>query len=361
MEKEKISIIIPCYNVEHLIKRCLDSVFAQTAEAVSYEVICVDDKSTDRTLEVLLSYEKQNPENMIIIPLEENRKQGHARNIALDYAAGEYIMYVDADDVIADGMLEALYQAITKYQCDVAECAYKSFSGEPDLEVEAIGGIELYDMEDVISRKECVLNHFLKTAPWGRLYKKELLELEDVFFPEDITMEDTYFSELCMAHMRHYVYIPDAYYFYYINSEGTFHNSRAIAYYMDAVQVQNWATDRINGEKLMEDCEQEWEYIHFYKAFRDPMKKMLNDKAFFSYPNYVHMFSEMQTRYPKAAENVYIAGFSTVLMSFVREIARKMYSEQTLALLMYGEGDTDALAPSAESGKVGESENDEGD
>ena len=337
MGKEKISIIIPCYNVEKLIKRCLDSIFAQTIENVSYEIICVDDKSTDSTLEILLDYEKQNPENMIIIPLKENGKQGHARNIALDQAAGEYIMYVDADDMIANGMLETLYQAIIKYKCDVAECAYKSFTGEPDLNVETVGEIELYDMEDILSRKKCILNHFLKTAPWGRLYKKELLELEDIFFPEDITMEDTYFSELCMAHMRHYVYIPDTYYFYYINSDGTFHSTKAIDYYMDEVQVQNWATDRIIKEKLMEGCEQEWEYIHFYKAFRDPMLKMLYNKAFFSYSYYARMFSDMQVRYPNAAENIYIADSTTGLMPFVRECVRKLRSERALAMLMYGE------------------------
>ncbi len=330
-----VSIIIPCYNVEDLIKRCLNSIFAQTVETVSYEVICVDDKSTDRTLEILLSYEKQNPENMIIIPLEENGKQGHARNVALDYAAGEYIMYVDADDVIADGILETLYQAAEKYQCDVAECAYKSFSDEPDLEIRTVGEIELYDMEDALSRKKCILNHFLRTAPWGRLYRKELLELDDVFFPEGITMEDTYFTELCMAHMHYYVYIPDTLYFYYINPDGTFHNPKASTYYMDAVQVQNWATDRIVEKNLLEDCGQEWEYIHFYKAFRDPMVRMITDKASFSYQNYVRMFFELQKRYPDVADNIYIAASTTVLTLFMRVITRELCSEQALATLMY--------------------------
>ena len=69
---EKISVIIPCYNVEKWIKRCLDSVFAQTVKSVHFEVICVDDKSTDNTLDILLSYERHHQENMIVIPLEEN-------------------------------------------------------------------------------------------------------------------------------------------------------------------------------------------------------------------------------------------------------------------------------------------------
>lgn len=198
------------------------------------------------------------------------------------------------------------------------------------------------------------MKHFLKTAPWSRLYKRELLELEDVFFPEGITMEDTYFSELCMAHMRYYVYIPKTFYYYYINSAGTFHSAQAITYYMDAVQVQNRATDRIIEKKLLEGYEQEWEYIHFYKAFRDPMKKMINNKAFFSYSNYVRLFSEIQKRYPDIAENIYIAGDTTVLMSFVRVVAGRMCSERALAILMYGEGCTDIPACPAEDSKMGQ-------
>lgn len=82
---------------------------------------------------------------------------------------------------------------------------------------------------------------------------------------------------------------------------------------MDALQVQNWATDRIVEEKLQVGCEQEWEYIHFYKAFRDPMINMINNRTFFSYENYVKLFGELQERYPNVAENVYIAETTTAV------------------------------------------------
>lgn len=343
MVKDKISIIIPCYNVENLIKRCLDSVFKQTVQTVNYEVICVDDKSEDNTLEVLLLYEKVYPQNMVVIPLEENGKQGRARNIALDYASGNFIMYVDADDVIADGMLEVLYHAIIKYQCDVAECAYKSFTDEPDMDVETRGKVEIYDMDDVAWRRACILRHFHKTAPWGRLYKKELLEYEDVFFPERITMEDTYFTELCMSRMHRYVYIPETYYFYYINSNGTYHSAQALTYYMDSMQTQNWATDRIAEEGLLAECSLEWEYLHFLKAFCDPIARMLKSKEFFSYENYVWAYTELHTRFSTAAENIYVKDSTAVTVAFSREIAKKIYSEQELAMLMYGESYADVL------------------
>lgn len=338
---EKISIIIPCYNVENLVGRCLDSVFAQTAETVSYEVICVDDKSTDSTLKILLSYERKYSDMMMVIALDENGKQGRARNIALEYASGTYIMYVDADDVIADKMIETMYRAMIEYRCDMVECAYKSFVEKPDSLVEMVGEPELYDMNDGGSKRACILRHFHRTAPWGRLYKRKILENDDVFFPENITMEDTYFTELSMLHVERYVYIPNTLYFYYVNREGTYHSDRSLSYYMDSMQVQNWATDRVMAEGMAVDCPAEWEWLHFLKAFCELIMRMLKDRRFFSYENYLKLMEELRTRYPNAAENIYIRDTEAPAMAFSREISKRIYSEQELALLMYGENRTD--------------------
>lgn len=339
---EKISLIIPCYNADTLIGRCLDSIFAQAVETVSYEVICVDDKSTDGTLEILLAYEKKYSDMMMVIALDENGKQGRARNIALEYATGAYIMYVDADDVIADKMIETMYRTMIEYQCDIVECAYKSFANNPDFLVETGGKPEIYDMNDVGRKRACILRHFHRTAPWGRLYKRQIVEQEDVFFPEDITMEDTYFTELSMLHMERYVYIPDTLYFYYVNGEGTYHSDHALAYYMDSMRVQNWATDRVMEEGLAADCPAEWEWLHFLKAFCELIKRMLKDRRFFSYENYLRLMEELQKRYPNAADNVYIRDTEAPVMAFSREIAKKIYSEYELTLLMYGEKRSDA-------------------
>lgn len=336
---EKISIIIPCYNVEKWIKRCLDSIFTQTVKTICFEVICVDDKSTDNTLNILLSYERHHQENMIVIPLEENGKQGRARNIAFNYASGDYVMYVDADDLIADGMLETLYRVSAEYQCDVVECGWKPFTEETDPAIGGgIGEVKIYDMNYISYKKACLLKHAFRTSPFARLYKKELLENEDIFFAENITMEDIYFTELCMAYAQRYGFIDSIYYFYYTNCGGTYHNPLAHTYYMDSMKVQNWATDKLIADKLQTGCEQEWEYLHFMKAFCEPMARMLKNKYIFNYENYVWAFSELKSRFPNAAENVYIAGSSTALIIFVREIARQLYSEQEVAMLMYGEG-----------------------
>ncbi len=87
--EEKISVIIPCYNVEKYIDRCLTSVVNQTIGLKMLEIICVNDGSTDGAWEKLCQWEKQCPENMLAVDCKENGAQGRARNIALSYASGE--------------------------------------------------------------------------------------------------------------------------------------------------------------------------------------------------------------------------------------------------------------------------------
>ena len=107
-----ISIIVPCYNVEQYIDRCLDSIVKQTIGFNNLQVIVVNDASTDGTLEKLIQWEKQYPQNILIITYDVNIKQGGARNRGLQYADAEYIGFVDADDWIEPEMYEELYNAV---------------------------------------------------------------------------------------------------------------------------------------------------------------------------------------------------------------------------------------------------------
>jgi glycosyltransferase involved in cell wall biosynthesis len=87
---KKISIIIPCYNVEKYIERCIDSLINQTMNLDQMEFIFVNDASTDRTLDILLKYEKKYSDSIMVINSEENLRQGGARNIGLSYTNGDY-------------------------------------------------------------------------------------------------------------------------------------------------------------------------------------------------------------------------------------------------------------------------------
>ncbi|MCR4674481.1 MAG: glycosyltransferase, partial [Lachnospiraceae bacterium] len=104
----KISVIIPCYNVEKWIDRCLESVICQTIGLDKMEILCIDDCSSDSTLLKLKAWEERYPEHFIIIESSENGRQGTARNIGLSYATGEWISFIDSDDWVEKDYLEQM-------------------------------------------------------------------------------------------------------------------------------------------------------------------------------------------------------------------------------------------------------------
>ena len=107
--EEKISIIIPCYNAEQYIDRCLASVVNQSIGLDKLEIICVNDASTDGTWEKLCFWERQYQNEILLVDCEENGKLGKARNIGLAHASGKYVAFLDADDWMELDSYERLY------------------------------------------------------------------------------------------------------------------------------------------------------------------------------------------------------------------------------------------------------------
>lgn len=100
--KDKISVIIPCYNVQKYIMRCFDSIYSQTYGFENLELILIDDLSTDNTWSILESLQRKYPENVISLKIQKKGKCGGARNLGMDICTGKYITFVEADD--GDGL-----------------------------------------------------------------------------------------------------------------------------------------------------------------------------------------------------------------------------------------------------------------
>ena len=303
---DTITVIIPCFNVEKYIRRCLDSILNQTITGVRLEVICVDDCSTDKTLNILNEYEQAYPDMFMLIPLSNNMKQGYARNIALNYATGQYITYIDADDYIDECMLEKLYKAMYEYNCDIVECGYTLFSDISSDTITSSATLRLYDMSDISDRREYILNRYWKTAPWGRLYKKSFLIENNIFFAEGVRMEDILFSAMCMKNMNSYLLLPDCLYHYFNNANGTMCSDNIIDYYMDTAIVENMAADYLNQANWYDDCHTEYSYLHYTKAFEEPLWRMCIDTSMFSYDNIMLLKSELLKRFPDICNNPYL-------------------------------------------------------
>lgn len=209
-----ISIIIPSYNEEKNISRCLDSILNQTFS--DFEVLCVDDGSNDNTFDIIKEYSKK--DNRIIPMKNPGKGVSSARNFGIDNANGNYIGFVDSDDFIQPQMYEFLYRAIIENKCDFSVCRYKKTN-------ELIKKIFEYKTEKFIPEnfvsfndsEFTINNELVFSAIWTKLISKEFLK--NIKFNNFRIGEDTVFnSQLCSKDYKA-IFVDAELYNYYINTQ----------------------------------------------------------------------------------------------------------------------------------------------
>lgn len=176
--KDKISVIIPCYNVQKYIMRCFDSIYSQTYGFENLEVILIDDLSTDNTWSILESLQIQYPENVISLKIQKKGKCGGVRNLGMDICTGKYITFVDADDYVHPDMLRVLHDRMTEDDYDVAQCGVSCFKADKPnvLEVNDFE-IQRLDLDNVDNRKNLIigLTGFTNVTAWAKLYSTKFI------------------------------------------------------------------------------------------------------------------------------------------------------------------------------------------
>ncbi len=224
---KKISVIIPCYNVARWVDRCLTSIVRQTVGMDELEIICIDDDSTDDTWDHLQKWEKRYPEDVLLIRQEVNRRQGAARNIGLQYASGEWIAFVDADDWVEPDYFERLYMSAKRYDCDVVVCDQVKDYSEFLVyfkEIDRIVGEERYILTDIKEqRKDMLFHKLLGDGPCAKIIRKERILSDHIFFPEDMVYEDTFWSPMLHIYARGVCLVKERLYHWFINPESTSH------------------------------------------------------------------------------------------------------------------------------------------
>ncbi|MCL2110656.1 MAG: glycosyltransferase [Clostridiales bacterium] len=153
MESVKVSIITPCYNVEQYIGECLDSVLSQSLGDI--EMICIDDGSTDSTRKILEDYKAKDPR--IVIIEQENSGPSVGRNAAMDIARGEYISFVDSDDLMAEGALEKCYVLAHEYATDVVHFNADTFFDSPEFKEQ----FKLYEEQ---GQRDLANNNYIRSG-----------------------------------------------------------------------------------------------------------------------------------------------------------------------------------------------------
>ena len=189
----KISVIIPVYNVENYLSKCLSSVINQTFTDI--EIICINDGSTDSSLDILDSYAKN--DNRIIIINETNHGQGYCRNLGIKMAKGQYVMFVDSDDFILDvRAIEFLYAEITIKELDVLIYAYEKYYEKKNIIVNSSSNNKQVFLNKTYCSRADKNYIFAKKSigiPWNKLYNTKFLQKNKILFNEDYLYEDVIF------------------------------------------------------------------------------------------------------------------------------------------------------------------------
>ena len=222
MSGEKISVIIPCYNVKNMVSECLDSIVAQTIGLEHLEIILVDDASTDETVSVLKKYEEKYPDNIMLVLCEKNGRQGTARNIGLSYATGDFISFVDSDDWIHPDMYKVLVDIMNKNECDVVQFRYMETKDRPEEMSRAIDNIDYRVVDYSCNRKENLLNsQILNESCTTKLYRKSLIDWANVRYAEGVAYEEPMFTYPMKFYVNKAAVTETKLYYYRYNEKGT--------------------------------------------------------------------------------------------------------------------------------------------
>ena len=184
-----ISLIIPCYNAESTIAKCLDSVISQSYQ--NLEIIIIDDGSTDKTSSIIKEFQEK--DSRITLINQNNSGVSKARNQGIKMASGKYICFVDSDDWVEENYCSILHKSLIENDADIsiAEAFFEDKNGN------LVGKHQISEDSIVIYDKQTALkllleDKIIQSHPWAKLYKSELLK--NISFPENLEAFEDYFT-----------------------------------------------------------------------------------------------------------------------------------------------------------------------
>lgn len=211
-----ISIVVPIYNAEKYIKRCLDSIIAQTHTNI--EIILINDGSTDNTEKIIKKYK----DKRIKYYKNSNKGIGKSRNFGIDISSGKYIMFIDSDDYICTNACEELFNEAEKSQADLVICDFYRVFDNKEIQEKIMD----FEQTDLNNKPELILD--INLSPWNKLYLNSMIKKNKIRFIENLKYEDAPFvlDSLKAAKKISKVSKPLNYYVIHNNSETTIMNKK---------------------------------------------------------------------------------------------------------------------------------------
>lgn len=239
----KVSVIVPIYNVEKYLEKCINSLLSQTLEDI--QIILVNDGSKDNSGNIAREYEKNN-KNRIIYVEKENGGLSDARNYGLKYATGDFVAFLDSDDYIEKNAYEEMYNKAIEENADYVEC---------DFIWEFPNKIRVDKQYPYKNKKEML--SFVRVVAWNKLIKRQLITDNNLEFPKGLRYEDVEFTYKLIPFVNKFAYV-DKPFIHYVQREGSIAN------------VQNERTAEIFT--VLDNVIEFYKKNNIYEEYRDELE-----------------------------------------------------------------------------------------
>ena len=242
----KVSVIVPAYNAEKYIDKCLESLINQTLKDI--EIIVVNDGSKDNTLEKINKYSDK---RIKLLNLKENKGIGHARNEGIKKALGEYIGFVDSDDYVDKNMFEKMYEKASKEKLDIVVCDFYKQIENTNQTIKEI----IPNFKNTTLKNNSNLLLDINLAPWNKIYKRKLIVDNKIHFDEKLKYEDVPFVVKSLDKAKNIGKINKClnYYVVHNKSETTIRDEKVFDIIKIIDQVRKYFKDKKNYNDVVDE------------------------------------------------------------------------------------------------------------
>ena len=309
----KVSIIIPVYNVEKYIKKCLDSLVNQTLEDI--EIIVVNDGSPDNSQKIIDKYVKKYPDKVKSY-IKENGGQGSARNYGVKCATGEYIGFVDSDDYVDKNMYKIMYEKAKETESDIVCCNHYEVRNE---ELKELGCFNSFDTKNIV--KNYILGF---PCPWNKIIRRSLITKKNWKFPEKIWYEDLAALPLFALYTNKITSIEKPLYYYLIRSGSTMNQTSYNKKFEDIFVAMEYLYKKINESASIIKYKDEFEFLFIMNYLRDASFRFIYNNG-----NKEHLdriVEDMKKYFPDLKNNKYLVQMPFLYRIYCKLLLLKKYN-----------------------------------
>lgn len=279
MDKVKVSVIIPVYNVEECLEECLNSVINQTLKDI--EIICVNDGSPDNSLNILEKYAQI--DNRITVISQENQGLSGARNTGLKAAKADYVYFLDSDDYISNDYVEALYNTAVETNADIVfNDNIISFDDDDRTKTKQVIKNKFPDGLYTVD-SDFIKKRYTNPTAWSKLYKKSVIIDNNITFPIGLISEDAYFYYALMPFVKTAAQINKGNY-YYRERQGSLTHQAVKKYRFHSIKIFELIYTFYKQNNLLKDYGLPYRLIAYrstqvgeYSSYRREVMKMISN------------------------------------------------------------------------------------